>query len=158
MATKTGRETGEDSPEGSGTGSGLQSAEFSVSEPSATAMDDSPPKPDSSSKAARRFPRCSVDARLSVQVFRKSGTVSLWGRSHELGEDGVGGTLTGELEPGEVVSMELSLPLSAQPVKLRALVRYRSGLRHGFEFLALNPEQRSILRRVCEMLTSGEQR
>jgi hypothetical protein len=121
-------------------------------------MDDSVPKPDSGSKAARRFPRCTVDARLSVQVFRKSGTVSLWGRSHELGEDGVGGTLTGELEPGEVVSMELSLPLSAQPVKLRALVRYRSGLRHGFEFLALNAEQRSILRRVCEMLTSGERR
>jgi len=67
----------------------------------------------------------------------------------------VGGTLTGELEPGEVVSMELAVPLAVQPLKVRALVRYRAGLRHGFEFLALNAEQRDVLRRVCEMLTSG---
>jgi len=120
-------------------------------------MDDFVPKAGPPPQGPRRFPRYSVDTRLSVQVFRKSGTVSLWGRSNELGEDGVGGTLTGELEPGEVVSMELSLPLAAQPVKLRALVRYRSGLRHGFEFLALNAEQRDILHRVCEMLTTGEQ-
>jgi len=89
-----------------------------------------------------------------VEVFRKTGSLSLWGRSNELGEDGVCGTLTGEVEPGEVVSMELTLPLPIQPMKLRAMVRYRSGLRHGFEFLAVSSEQRSILRRVCEMLAT----
>jgi len=31
-------------------------------------------------------------------------------------------------------------------------VRYRDGLRHGFEFLALNREQRETVARVCEML------
>ena len=51
--------------------------------------------------------------------------------------------------------MELAVPLAVQPLKVRALVRYRAGLRHGFEFLALNAEQRDVLRRVCEMLTSG---
>ena len=107
-------------------------------------------------QSARRFPRYQVDVRLSVQVFRSGETTSLWGRSHELGEDGVGGTLTGELEPGEVVSMEVSLPLATYPLKLRALVRYRSGLRHGFEFLALNDQQRNVLHRVCEMLATGQ--
>ena len=72
-----------------------------------------------------------------------------------MGEDGVGGTLTGELEAGEVVSMELSLPLAAYPLKIRALVRYRIGLRHGFEFLAINEQQRDVLQRVCEMLATG---
>ena len=90
--------------------------------------------------------------RISVQVHRMGEVTSLWGRSNELGEDGVGGTLTGELEPGEVVSLEVSLPLAAYPLKLRALVRYRQGLRHGFEFLAVNSQQRDVLRRVCEML------
>ena len=93
---------------------------------------------------------------MSIQIFRKGETTSVWGRSNELGEDGVGGTVTGELEIGEVVSMELSLPLTPYPLKLRALVRYRTGLRHGFEFLAVSDQQRDVLRRVCEMLASGQ--
>jgi len=112
-------------------------------------------RPKASPESARRYPRYAVDMRISVQIFRDGQTTSLWGRSNELGEDGVGGTLTGELEPGEVVSMELSLPLAAYPLKLRALVRYRIGLRHGFEFLAMNEQQRDVLKRVCEMLATG---
>ena len=104
---------------------------------------------------SRKYPRYPVDMRIAVQIFRSGETTSLWGRSNELGEDGVGGTLTGELEVGEVVSMELSLPLTAYPLKLRALVRYRIGLRHGFEFLAISEQQRDVLRRVCELLATG---
>jgi hypothetical protein len=115
-------------------------------------------KPDAKREAfpqsMRRYPRYPADVRLSVQVFRSGSVVSLWGHSNEIGEDGVGGTLTGPLEVGEVVSMEMTLPLAAQPIKLRALVRYRSGLRHGFEFLAVSQQQRDILRRVCEMLSN----
>jgi hypothetical protein len=105
--------------------------------------------------SARRYPRYQLDIRLSLHVFRSGKTISLWGRSNELGQDGIGGTLTGELEPGEVVSMEISLPLAAYPMKIRALVRYRDGLRHGFEFLALSPDQHEAIQRVCEMLATG---
>jgi PilZ domain len=118
-------------------------------------MDRPDGKEVSSTQPPRRFPRYQIDLRVSVQVFRTTGTVSLWGRSSELGEDGIGATLTGEVEPGEVVSMELSLPASSYPMKFRALVRYRTGLRHGFEFLALNRQQRDALHRVCEMLATG---
>jgi PilZ domain len=118
-------------------------------------MDGSDRKEKAGGQAPRRFPRYQVDIRVSIQVFRPSGTVSLWGRSTELGEDGIGVTLTGEVEPGEVVSMELSLPAASYPMKFRALVRYRTGLRHGFEFLALNSQQKDALRRVCEMLASA---
>jgi hypothetical protein len=104
----------------------------------------------------RRFPRYSADVRLTLQVFRSGESASMWGRSTELGEDGIGATMTGELEPGEVVSLELALPLAAHPLKLRALVRYRMGLRHGFEFLALSKEQRDTIQRVCEMLAAGQ--
>jgi hypothetical protein len=115
-------------------------------------MNESAGKQVTNPHAARRYPRYQADMRISVQVFRTGEVTSLWGRSNELGEDGVGGTLTGELEPGEVVSLEVSLPLAAYPLKLRALVRYRQGLRHGFEFLAVTSQQRDVLRRVCEML------
>jgi len=106
-------------------------------------------------KNPRRFLRYPADIRVSIQVIRAAGTVSLWGRSTEIGEDGIGATLTEEIEPGEVVSMEFSLPVTSYPMKMRALVRYRTGLRHGFEFLALNPQQHEMLHRVCEILGTG---
>ncbi|MGH9499877.1 MAG: PilZ domain-containing protein [Terriglobales bacterium] len=116
-------------------------------------MDDCVPNP-SAAPGPRRYPRYPADIRVSVEVFRPNGSASMWGRSTELGEDGVGATLTGEVEPGEVVSMELSLPAVQAPVRVRALARYRDGLRHGFEFLALNEEQRELLHRVCASLGS----
>jgi hypothetical protein len=37
---------------------------------------------------------------------------------------------------------------------VRAIVRYRNGLYHGFEFLTLNQEQRNIVCRACEFLAA----
>jgi hypothetical protein len=104
----------------------------------------------------RRFPRYPLDVRVSAHAFRSGETLSLWGRSNEIGGDGIGVTLTGQLEPDEVVSLEIALPMVSRPVKVRALVRYRVGLRHGFEFLTLNQEQRDALKRVCQMLATAE--
>jgi PilZ domain len=115
-------------------------------------MTGSAPKPASS---PRRFPRYPADIRISLQVFRSGEILSLWGRSNELGADGIGATLTRQLEPGEVAAMEFTFPMTAYPMKLRALVRYRDGLRHGFEFLALTSEQRESLARVCEILSAS---
>lgn len=111
--------------------------------------------PKSDSRTSRRFPRHPLDVRVSVHAHRSGEHISFWGRSSELGEDGIGATLTGELEPGEVVTMELLLPRVPFPIKFRALVRYRNGLRHGFEFLALSATQRDEVRRVCEALAAG---
>ncbi len=113
--------------------------------------DDSQP----AGAAKRRFPRYAVDIRVSAKVFRPDAPIELWGRSIEFGQDGIGVTLTGELAPGEVATLELTLPTSSTPLKLRALVRYRDGLRHGFEFLARDEFQREIIRRTCEVLAAG---
>src|ERR1700693_3187121 len=102
----------------------------------------------------RRFQRYGIDLRIQVKMFQGGEFLSCWGRSTELGEDGIGATLTGELETGEIVSLEIPLPLSSYPLKVRAIVRYRQGLRYGFEFLTLNDNERKIIRRICEMLAS----
>ena len=99
----------------------------------------------------RRYPRYPMDIRVSAKVFRSDSPVELWGRSIEFGQDGIGVTLTGELETGEVATLELTLPASTTPLKLRALVRYHDGMRHGFEILA----QRQVIRRACEVLAAG---
>ena len=107
-------------------------------------------------EARRRYPRYPLDVRVSVNAFRSGQNLSLWGRSNEIGADGIGATLTGALEPDEVVSLEIALPMAPQPIRARALVRYRVGLRHGFEFLTLTPDQRDALQRVCQMLATAE--
>jgi hypothetical protein len=107
-------------------------------------------------KKLRRYPRYSLDVRVSARVFRPGAPVELWGRSIEMGQDGIGVTLTGQLEPGEVATLELTLPASATPLRLRGLVRYRDGLRHGFEFLARDAVQHELILRTCELLELRE--
>jgi len=103
---------------------------------------------------SRRFPRFVLDVRLQVRMFQNGEFCTCWGRSTEIGQDGIGATLTGELEPGEIVTLEIPLPLSPYPIKVRAIVRYRHGLRYGFEFLTLNESQRDTVRRVCQYLAT----
>ena len=100
----------------------------------------------------RRYPRYALDVRMSVQVFREGAVSYFWGRSTEFGQDGIGGTLTGELEVGEVVSIEFPLPASPMPVRVRGIVRYQIGLHYGFEFLTLTVGQRAAVTATCERL------
>jgi PilZ domain. len=102
----------------------------------------------------RRFPRFGIDVRLQVKMFQAGEFRTCWGRSTEMGQDGIGATLTGSLEPGEIVTLDIPLPLTPYPIKVRAIVRYRQGLRYGFEFLTLNDSQRDTIRRVCDYLAT----
>ncbi len=111
------------------------------------------PKPPATAHL-RRYPRFAIDVRLQVRMFQDGEFRSCWGRSTELGQDGIGATLTGELETGEIVSLDIPLPLSPYPLRVRAIVRYRQGLRYGFEFLTLSDAQRDTIHRVCEMLAT----
>jgi hypothetical protein len=102
----------------------------------------------------RRYPRYALDVRLQVRMFQDGEFQTCWGRSTELGQDGIGATLTGNLQTGEIVTLEIPLPLATYPIKVRAIVRYQQGLKYGFEFLTLNEAQRENLRRVCEYLAT----
>ncbi|HKN33119.1 MAG TPA: PilZ domain-containing protein [Terriglobales bacterium] len=110
------------------------------------------PAPKRSSRSMRRFPRYQLDVRIVVHVFRAGVNSTVWGRSTMIGQEGIGGTLTGGLELGEVVGLEFTLPLSRQPTKLRAIVRYKDGFQYGLEFLAMDAAQKEALRRACSIL------
>jgi hypothetical protein len=101
---------------------------------------------------SRRYPRLAIDVRIQVKMFQSGEFRSCWGRSTELGRDGIGATLTADLEVGEIVTLEIPLPLSTRPLEIRAIVRYCYGLHYGFEFLTLTEMQRETLGRVCEIL------
>ncbi len=103
----------------------------------------------------RRFSRHRYDARIQVSVFRDGLTTACWGRTNELGQGGVGATLSGDLRPGEVVSLEFPIPLPPHAMKLRAVVRHSKGLRCGFEFLVLTDEEELTLRQVHAVLANA---
>src|ERR1700752_894760 len=128
-----------------------QAAAASADTGSATAATGSPAtKP----QFTRRFPRFTIDVRLQVKMFQAGEFRQCWGRSTEMGQDGIGATLTGSLEAGEIVTLEIPLPLTPYPIKVRAIVRYRQGLRYGFEFLTLNDGQRDTIQRFCQYLAT----
>ena len=102
----------------------------------------------------RRFSRHRFDVRIQASVFRDGRTTTCWGRTNELGEDGIGATLSGELQSGEVVSLQFPIPLQPYIIKLRAVVRYSDGLRCGFEFLVLTDQQKLTLHQVCVVLSN----
>ncbi len=118
------------------------------------AVNKSGQAPASAYERQRRFPRHRLDVHIDVTIFRDGKTLALWGRTNELGQDGIGATLSGELKSGEVVSLEFPIPVAPHTVKVRAIVRYTHGFRCGFEFLIVTEEQRETLRRVCEVLAS----
>jgi hypothetical protein len=103
----------------------------------------------------RRFTRHRFDARIQMSVFRDGHTTTYWGRTNELGLDGIGATLSGEVQTGEVVSLEFPIPVSPNLMKVRAVVRYCDGLRCGFEFLVVTEEQRLVLHQVCVVLSNA---
>ena len=103
----------------------------------------------------RRFSRHRFDVRIQVSVFREGLTTACWGRTSELGQDGIGATLSGELKTGEVVSLEFPIPLPPHVMKVRAVVRYSDGLRCGFEFLVVTEEQKQTLHQVCVVLANA---
>lgn len=103
------------------------------------------------SRETRRYPRYGLNMRVAVQAFRDGKTEAMWGRCNEIGQDGMSATLTGELQPGEVATLEFTLPATVVATRLRAVVRYRSGFRHGFEFLTLADGQREAIQRALEI-------
>ena len=105
--------------------------------------------------AHRRFSRSRFDVRIRVSVFREGVTTNFWGRTSELSLDGIGATLSGELQVGEVVSLEFPIPLPPHVMKLRAVVRYSEGLSCGFEFLVMTGEQKLMLHQVCVVLANA---
>lgn len=105
--------------------------------------------------STRRYARYRTELPLIVKVLGQDGYLRIHGRCFEIAENGLGAVVTSEFRPGEMVSLELSIPKVADLQNLRAVVRHRMGFLHGFEFVGILPEQRAHIRTFCRTLPPG---
>jgi TonB family protein len=87
-----------------------------------------------------------VQAPLDVTVLRSGIPDTVPGRLVNLGDRGLAAVLAGELLPGEAVGVEIRLPMVADALRTRALVRHHDKLRAGMEFVGLSVEQQAAIR------------
>jgi hypothetical protein len=95
----------------------------------------------------RAFPRFLIDIRVVIR-----GKDVLYGRTKDLGEGGLGATIPGSIEIGQIAEVEFQLPLHNEPLRLKTEVRYRQGFQYGFRFLHITEDQREMIRRATRDL------
>jgi hypothetical protein len=100
----------------------------------------------------RRHTRHRADFHLRASALGEEGYLEIQGRCSDIGQGGMGTVLTAEVAQGEVLSLVFALPSTAQPLAVRAIVRYRKGFVHGLEFLGLSPEQQTAIAGFCQHL------
>ncbi|MGP0021156.1 MAG: PilZ domain-containing protein [Candidatus Sulfotelmatobacter sp.] len=105
---------------------------------------------------ARRHPRFKLE--VDIRVYPRDCPV-VRGHTVDISESGISAMLRVEVPVGEVVRLELTLPLG--DVEAHAMVRQRSAFRYGFQFVEASSSQ-DIIGRTCRHLAveqaSREQR
>jgi hypothetical protein len=103
-------------------------------------------------KVRRRWPRLPLDVPIRVIVHKPSKTRVIVGRGNELSEGGMALTAGVELRLGDETEIEFTPPYSGAPIRIRGVVRNRSGYRYGMEFVAADEQELQEVQRLRTML------
>ena len=106
------------------------------------------------SAAKRRHERYLLNTRLMVIPGIENQENAIQSRALDISESGVGGLSDENWKVGIRVQLEVSLPVNSTLLKVGAIVRHHTGVRYGFEFIDISPEQRRILGGACEALST----
>lgn len=99
---------------------------------------------------ARRHPRYKLD--IDVRIYARNSPV-VRGHSVDISESGISAMLREEVNIGEVVRLEFTVPTG--DVVIHALARQRNAFRYGFEFLEAI-SQLEIIQRACRQLAVAQ--
>ncbi len=99
----------------------------------------------------RHLPRYRLDVRVRVSIPRHDRV--LHGRTADIGERGLGFFAPAELQVGDTITVEFTLPYAREPQRCTAIVRNRNGYRYGVEFQGVNDATREVIARSCKALS-----
>jgi c-di-GMP-binding flagellar brake protein YcgR len=97
----------------------------------------------------RRYPRFKADVPAIASLIGDRDIISLRTRCESISEGGIGTPRLESLALGDLVTLELHLPVSANPIWLDTVVRYSGTDRCGLEFRLLGPNQRKLIKHYC---------
>lgn len=100
----------------------------------------------------RRYKRYAIDVPIRVIVHRTRKTTVFVARGNELSEGGMALTAGVELNPGDEAEIEFTPPYSGVPIRIRGVVRNRTGYRYGMEFVAADARESEQVDRLRLML------
>jgi c-di-GMP-binding flagellar brake protein YcgR len=95
---------------------------------------------------ARRHPRFKLE--VDIRVYARDSAV-VRGHTVDISESGISAMLRDEVPIGEVVRLELTLPMGL--VEAHAMVRQRNAFRYGFQFVEASSSQ-DVIGRTCRQL------
>lgn len=100
----------------------------------------------------RRWVRYKLDVPLRVIAYKDDRVSIVQGRGHELNEGGMMVFAGAELAAGAVVALEFTPPYTGLPIRVRCLVRNRSGYHYGVEFVQENGTDESCVEQIRVVL------
>ena len=101
--------------------------------------------------SVRAFPRFDIDLPIAVSDAREAKTpLTLRGHTKDLSEGGMAAVIPSRL-PGHKKTFAIRLPAlqGGKQINVQARLRYRTGMRHGFEFVRLSGTDREAIRELC---------
>ena len=106
----------------------------------------------------RRFPRFKANLHTVASLIREREITSFPARCDSISEGGISARGRGlqSLAVGDLVALELYIPVLAHALSVNSLVRYIHGRRKtgrcGLQFQSLTEEQRDLIKRYCDLL------
>jgi PilZ domain-containing protein len=103
----------------------------------------------------RRYPRMKIDVPLRIIAQRADKMSIVHGRGNELNEGGIAAFAGIEVRIGEQVWVEFTPPYSGGPIRVRGIVRDRTGYKYGIEFLAATIQEHDQVDHLRAVLHSA---
>ncbi len=95
----------------------------------------------------RKCPRYAVDVRAKISYSKDGFLQRVNVKAVDIGINGVAVTSPLALPEGQNVEFEMALPGNKAPMRLKAVIRNKKGLRYGIEFLSTTDGQKDDITR-----------
>jgi len=106
------------------------------------------------STVKRRKERYLLSTRLTATIREGQGETKIQTHALDISESGIGTISLEGWDAGVHVDLDVKLPIENAHLEIQAIVRHRSGVRCGLEFVDVSPMQQQTLRDVCKFLSA----